>query len=107
MSHPYQDHYFHKAKKGHYLARAVYKLKEIQLKYKILKRAIGVLDLGAATLVRGWQFTSMVVGPSGLVVGIDLKPILHAFPRHVVTLREDVFDKTLQERVRSDYGFST
>lgn len=104
MSHPYQDHYFHKAKKEHYLARAVYKLEEIQLKYRILKKGDRVLDLGAAP--GSWmQFTGMVVGPSGLVVGIDLKPILHAFPRHVVTLRGDVFDKTLQEGLRNNYGF--
>lgn len=86
-----QDHYFHKAKKEHFLARAVYKLEEIQNKYKILRPGQRVLDLGAAP--GSWiQLAATVVGPSGLVMGIDLKPIEHTFPRHVKTLCGDIYD---------------
>ena len=42
------DHYFQKAKKENFSARSVYKLKDIQEKYKILKSPMHVLDLGAA-----------------------------------------------------------
>ena len=45
MAFTVQDHYFRKAKKQHYLARAVYKLEEIQRKYKILRVGYRVLDL--------------------------------------------------------------
>ncbi|MEN6438859.1 MAG: RlmE family RNA methyltransferase [Syntrophobacter sp.] len=86
-----QDHYFHKAKKEHFLARAVYKLEEIQNKYKILRSGQRVLDIGAAP--GSWiQLAATVVGPSGIVVGIDLKPIEHTFPRHVKTFCGDIND---------------
>jgi 23S rRNA (uridine2552-2'-O)-methyltransferase len=101
MAFTVQDHYFHKAKKQHYLARAVYKLEEIQKKYKILKAGDRVLDLGAAP--GSWiQLASGVAGRSGLVVGIDLKPIEHAFPNHVVTLAGDIFDREFIEAALRD-----
>ena len=47
----YRDHYFLKAKEEHYPARSVYKLKEIDSKFKIFRRGMRVLDLGAAGLL--------------------------------------------------------
>ena len=44
----YRDHYFLKAKEEHYPARSVYKLKEIDSKFKIFRRGMRVLHLGAA-----------------------------------------------------------
>lgn len=103
MSHPYQDHYFHRAKKEQYLARAVYKLQEIQAKHRLVRPGDRVLDLGAAP--GSWmQLTSRIVGPKGLVVGIDLQPIAHPFPDHVVTLQQDIFDETIAEEVLERYG---
>ncbi len=97
-----QDHYFHKAKKENFLARAVYKLEEIQNKYKILRPGQRVLDLGAAP--GSWiQLAATVVGPSGLVMGIDLKPIEHAFPRHVKTLCGDINDREFVDSAVGQY----
>lgn len=91
MPHAYRDHYFYRAKKEHFLARAVYKLVEIQQKYRFMKRGDRVLDLGAAP--GSWmQFTERVIGPRGLLVGIDIQPIDHDFPDHVVALQRDIFD---------------
>jgi len=102
MAFTFQDHYFRKAKKQHYLARAVYKLEEIQKRYKILRAADRVLDLGAAP--GSWiQLAGGVVGQSGLIVGIDLKPIEHAFPNRVVTLQGDIFDREFIEAALRDY----
>jgi len=102
MAFTVQDHYFRKAKKQHYLARAIYKLEEIQKKYKILRPGDRVLDLGAAP--GSWiQLASGITGPSGLVVGIDLKPVLHAFPDHVVTFQGDIFDAQFVENALSPY----
>src|SRR5208337_2254128 len=102
MAFTVQDHYFHKAKKEHYLARAIYKLEEIQKKYKILRTADRVLDLGAAP--GSWiQLTSGIVGKSGLGVGIDLKPIEHTFPNHVMTLQGDIFDLEFVEAALRDH----
>ena len=102
MAFTVQDHYFRKAKKQHYLARAVYKLEEIQRKYKILRVGYRVLDLGAAP--GSWiQLAGGVVGQSGLIVGIDLKPIEHAFPNRVVTLQGDIFDREFVEAALRDH----
>lgn len=94
MAFTVQDHYFRKAKKEHFLARAFYKLEEIQKKHRILRKGQKVLDLGAAP--GSWiQLAEGIVGPSGLVVGIDLKSIEHTFPGHVLTLQGDIFDREL------------
>ena len=44
----YRDHYFLKAKQENYPARSVYKLKEIDGRFKIFRKGMKVLDLGAA-----------------------------------------------------------
>lgn len=104
MPHPYQDHYFHRAKKERYLARAVYKLEQIQKKHRILKPGQRVLDLGAAP--GSWiQFTERVVGPKGLVVGVDLQPIAHPFPSHVITYQRDIFHEETEALLRDHAPF--
>lgn len=103
MSYTVRDHYFHKAKKEHYLARAVYKLQEIQDRYKILKPGNRVLDLGAAP--GSWmQFAREIVGASGLVVGVDLKGVEHRFPEGVVVLQGDVTDPGLARSLSVEHG---
>ena len=42
-----KDHYFHKAKKDGYAARSVYKIEEIDKKYRIVRTGYKVLDLVA------------------------------------------------------------
>jgi 23S rRNA (uridine2552-2'-O)-methyltransferase len=67
-----QDHYFKRAKKEKYPARSVYKLEEAQKKYSLLKKGDAVLDLGCQP--GSWAlYAAQVTGPSGLVVGVDLK----------------------------------
>ncbi len=66
------DYYSKKAKKNKYPARSIYKLEEIQQKYRILKRGDSVLDLGCYP--GSWSlYASEVVGPKGIVVGVDLQ----------------------------------
>ncbi|MCL5406472.1 MAG: RlmE family RNA methyltransferase [Deltaproteobacteria bacterium] len=102
MAFTVQDYYFRKAKKQNYLARAIYKLEEIQKRFKVLKAGDRVLDLGAAP--GSWiQLAGGIVGGAGLVVGIDLKPIQHAFPKYVVTLQGDIFDHDFVESALRDY----
>jgi 23S rRNA (uridine2552-2'-O)-methyltransferase len=102
MAFTVQDHYFRKAKKEHYLARAVYKLEEIQKKFKILKTGDRILDLGAAP--GSWiQLAGEIVGRTGFIVGIDLKPIRDAFSDRVVTLQGDIFDLEFIEAALHDH----
>lgn len=66
------DYYAKKAKKEKYPARSIYKLEEVQSKYKFLRRGDSVLDLGCYP--GSWSlFASEVVGPKGVVVGVDLQ----------------------------------
>lgn len=102
MTHAYQDHYFHRAKKEHFLARAVYKLEEIQQRYKLLKPGYRVLDLGASP--GSWlQFCSSIVGSRGLLLGVDLKDITHAFPANVIIMQRDVFAPGFPEELADRY----
>ena len=86
------DHYTHKARKENYPARSVYKLQQIQARYGILKKGLRVLDLGCAP--GSWTlYAAQVVGKSGEVVGIDLKPVSGSFPRQVTLLQGDSLDQ--------------
>jgi 23S rRNA (uridine2552-2'-O)-methyltransferase len=76
MPKPYtpNDALARKAKEEGYRARSVYKLQELDQKFKLLKPGMSVLDLGAAP--GSWlQYASQKVGPKGRVVGIDLQEI--------------------------------
>ena len=67
-----RDYYAKKAKKDKYPARSIYKLEEAQQKYKFMKRGDSVLDIGCYP--GSWSlYASEVVGPKGVVVGVDLQ----------------------------------
>jgi 23S rRNA (uridine2552-2'-O)-methyltransferase len=86
---PWEDHFSRKAKKENFPARSVYKLQEIQNKFKIIKKGDVVLDLGCSP--GSWLvYASDVVGPNGIVVGVDLKPVEFVVPPNVKVLTEDV-----------------
>ena len=74
MSFKVKDHYYKKAKKENFVARSIYKLEEIDNKYKVIKRGDVVLDLGYYP--GSWtQYTSKRIGDSGKLIGIDIQPI--------------------------------
>ena len=69
-----QDHYFNKAKKENYFARSVYKLEEIDKKFKVIKKNDLIMDFGYHP--GSWtQYCSRKVGTEGKVVGIDIREI--------------------------------
>lgn len=66
------DYYSQRAKKEKYPARSIYKLSEIQEKFSLLKKGDSVLDLGC--FPGSWSlYAAQVVGPKGIVVGVDLQ----------------------------------
>jgi len=74
MSRELHDHYFKLAKREGYRSRAAYKLLEINERRRVLSAGDAVLDCGAAP--GSWlQAAASIVGPRGVVVGIDLKAI--------------------------------
>lgn len=84
------DEFFMRAKREGYLARSAYKLAEIQEKRRPLRRGDAVLDLGCAP--GAWiQVALEHIGPGGVVVGVDLKPVEASLGPNVRTIVGDVF----------------
>ena len=76
MPKPYipNDKWSRRAAEEGFRARSVYKLQELDEKFRILKSGMKVLDLGAAP--GSWlQYEALKVGSKGTVIGIDLQEI--------------------------------
>jgi 23S rRNA (uridine2552-2'-O)-methyltransferase len=87
------EFYTRKAKEEGYPARSVYKLKEIDEKFKIIKVGDRVLDLGAAP--GSWLiYISQKIGNKGKVLGIDLENLKICLPVNAKFLKKDVFELT-------------
>ena len=70
----FDDEYVKLSQKEGYRSRAIYKLKEIQQKDKLIRPNMQVVDLGAAP--GGWsQYATELVGNNGRVVSSDILPI--------------------------------
>jgi 23S rRNA (uridine2552-2'-O)-methyltransferase len=96
-----RDFYYRKAKEMNYRSRAAFKLKQIDQRFGILRRGATVVDLGAAP--GGWlQVAKESVGSKGLVVGVDLQPILPI--EGVMTIRGDIRSEKTVEKVLSVIG---
>jgi 23S rRNA (uridine2552-2'-O)-methyltransferase len=68
----WEDHYTRRARKENWAARSVFKLQEIDTKYKIIRRGDLLLDLGCYP--GSWsQYSLKKIGARGKVVGVDLK----------------------------------
>ncbi len=68
------DYYRSRARAEGFVARAVYKLKEVDEKYHLFKLGQRVLDLGCSP--GSWlQYIASRIGTGGLVVGVDANPL--------------------------------
>jgi len=107
MSFKVKDHYFKKAKKEKFLARSVYKLQEIDEKYKILKKGDKVVDFGYAP--GSWtQYTTKKIAGNGLVVGIDIKPVTKQLMsiKNVRLFEKDIFEVSELSELGVDCQFN-
>ena len=69
-----KESYYQRAKKEGYRARSAYKIQQIHERFTVVRKGEAVADLGAAP--GGWsQVLVELVGPDGLVVGVDLQRI--------------------------------
>lgn len=101
MSYNPQDKYFKKAKSENYVARSIYKLEEIQKKFKIIKPCDLVLDLGASP--GSWsQYCDKIVTARGGVFGIDLTLIELKIP-NTTFYQGDIYDSAAQEKIKDYY----
>jgi 23S rRNA (uridine2552-2'-O)-methyltransferase len=87
----YQDHYFKRAKQENYPARSVYKLQEIEKRFRLFRNGQSILDLGAAP--GSWSlFAARKVGAQGRVLGVDLQTTETEFPANVEFFHGDAFE---------------
>jgi 23S rRNA (uridine2552-2'-O)-methyltransferase len=90
------DKYFKQAKREGYVARSAYKLLEIQQRRKLIRKGDRVLDLGCAP--GSWmQVAEKLVGPDGLVVGIDLQRVSTPFGENVRIVQGDFTEVEIAE----------
>jgi len=95
-----RDIYIKQSKLEGYRSRAVYKLQEINEKFKILKNGISIVDLGAAP--GSWsQFVSRNFKNSK-IVSIDIKEIEKI--EKVYQIKGDFTDKQQQKKIIDYFG---
>lgn len=98
------DKYFQLAKSQGYRARSVYKLKEIQEQFDIIHPDMNVCDIGAApgSFI---QYIKEILRDTGIIVGIDLKPIDKYSQSHIHTFQHDIFEyETLIPKIEEILG---
>lgn len=70
----HSDPYVLKAREEGYRSRAVYKLKEIQERDKLIRSGMVVVELGAAP--GGWsQYVAGLIGSKGRMIALDILPM--------------------------------
>lgn len=84
-----QDAFYNQAKKENYAARSVYKLEELDKRFKLFRRKQRVLDLGCRP--GSWlQYAADRVGQGGFVVGLDREELDISLPDNAAVLVGDV-----------------
>ncbi len=99
-----KDHLHQRAKKEGLRSRAAYKLEEIQKSFRLLSPGQRVLDLGCWP--GSWlELAGRLVGPKGVVVGVDraeIKPPIEA--DQVTALVADLEEASIANRLREALG---
>jgi len=84
-----REHYYRKAKKENFRSRASYKLLQAVKRHNFIKPGYVVVDLGAAP--GGWtKAARKLVGDSGFVLAVDLKPMKPFDEPNVRTIIGDI-----------------
>ncbi|OGJ65750.1 hypothetical protein A3A67_05730 [Candidatus Peribacteria bacterium RIFCSPLOWO2_01_FULL_51_18] len=106
MPKPYvpNDKWSRQAAEEGFRARSVYKLNELDLRYRIFSPGMKVLDIGAAP--GSWlQYAAEAVGTAGKVLGIDLKTI-EPIAANVTTFVCDINDMKNVKNAIASNGFT-
>lgn len=74
MREHFDDEYVQRAQREGWRSRAVYKLEELDRKYRLIKPGMTIVDLGAAP--GGWsQYAAKLVGRKGEIFALDILPM--------------------------------
>ncbi len=99
------DRFARKAKEEGYRARSVFKLQELDTRFKLFTPGMRVLDVGAAP--GSWlQYAAQRVGERGGIIGLDLQEIAPIAP-NVETFVTDITDPTAVEKVFQTLGIKS
>ena len=93
-----RDIYVRKSKVDGYRARSVYKLIEIDEKFKIFKGGLSVIDIGAAP--GSWSQYSSKVIKNGKLISIDVKKMEPI--RNSVQIQGDFTEDKIQDQIRKN-----
>jgi len=105
------DYYALKAKKEGYPARSVYKLMEIQQKFKVIDRSSGILDIGAAP--GSWSLyilkeLASQQGKGGFLVSVDILPIdIDQKGDNFIFLQGDAFEEETLSKIKEKGPYKT
>ena len=95
-----RDTYVRQSKVDGYRARSVYKLIEIDEKFKIFKGGMSIIDIGAAP--GSWsQYVSNVV-KSGKIISIDLKEMEKI--KNTIQIKGDFTEPNIQNKIKSYFN---
>ncbi len=98
-----KDQYYRLAKVRGYRSRAAYKLLQASRTYQIIKPGDKMVDLGCHP--GGWlQVSREIVGPEGIVLGLDLKPVEGFLYSNVKTLAIDIKSPEIDRVITSALG---
>jgi len=92
-----RDLYVRMSKKEGYRSRAVFKLKEIDEKYKILKNGISLIDLGAAP--GSWSQYAVKKIKNGKILSIDTQHIEQI--ENIFQIKGDFTDTSYQNKIKN------
>ncbi|MCK5020704.1 MAG: RlmE family RNA methyltransferase [Candidatus Peribacteraceae bacterium] len=88
-----------------YRARSVFKLQELDEKFKLLEKGMTVLDLGA--FPGSWlQYVSEKIGNRGRAFGVDLTEI-QPIANNVITIQEDLYNKDAIQKFLNENNIDT
>jgi len=96
-----QDYFYRRAKELKLRSRAAFKLRQLDDRYKLLRRGDVVVDLGAAP--GGWlQVARERIGDEGFVLGVDLQQIAKLPHANIKTVVADITDSSTPELIRGN-----
>ena len=95
-----RDQYVRQSRTEGYRSRAIYKLKEIDEKYKILKNGIKLIDLGAAP--GSWSQYAAKKIKNGTILSIDLKEIIEI--ENIFKIKGDFTELESQNKIKKYFN---
>lgn len=91
-----KDKFTKRAQKQGFKARSVFKLEDINQKYKLIKKNQRILDIGCWP--GSWsQYCKKILDNTGLIVGVDLKEVSNL---DIIFIKKDIFDKDIIDVIK-------